>query len=131
MTGKETTGSMKSIQNNGFRWIDVSRPARDDMKELSLQFAFHELNLGDFLSKIQIPKIDRYESHLFIILHFPTMAAQELPIPRPSQLAVFMGSGYLVTVHQGDLKPVVDMFQLCTQDSKAREELMGDTCFTA
>jgi magnesium transporter len=125
MTGKETTGNIKSIQNNGFRWIDVSRPARDDMKELSRQFAFHELNLEDSLSKIQIPKIDRYESHLFIILHFPTITAKESPIPRPSQLAVFMGSGYLVTVHQGDLKPVVDMFQLCAQDSKAREELMG------
>lgn len=125
MTGKETTGSIKSIQNNGFRWIDVSRPARDDMKELGQQFAFHELNLEDSLSKIQIPKIDRYDSHLFIILHFPTITTKESPIPRPSQLAVFMGSGYLVTVHQGDLKPVVDMFQLCTRDGNAREELMG------
>jgi magnesium transporter len=111
------------IKNNGFIWIDISKPTRDEMRKLAERFPFHELNLEDSLSKIQIPKIDRYEDHVFIILNFPTLEKER--IPRSSQLSAFVGSGYLVTVHQGDLKPILEIFQQCIQSDKARQELMG------
>jgi magnesium transporter len=114
---------LQEIGNNGFTWVDVGKPAKADMVELGRRFHFHELNLADCLSKIQIPKIDRYEDHIFVILHFP-MAEHE-SIPKSSQLAAFLGSGYLVTVHQGDLKPLVEMFEHCRENEKARQELMG------
>ncbi len=111
------------VKNNGFIWIDIAKPTRDEMKKLAERFPFHELNLEDCLSKIQIPKIDRYEDHVFVILNFPTLEKER--IPRTSQLASFIGSGYLVTVHQGELKPISEIFQQCIQSNKARQELMG------
>ena len=111
------------VKNNGFIWIDIAKPTRDEMKKLAERFPFHELNLEDCLSKIQIPKIDRYEDHIFVILNFPTLEKER--IPRSSQLASFIGSGYLVTVHQGELKPISEIFQQCIQSNKARQELMG------
>ncbi|MER3407918.1 MAG: magnesium transporter, partial [Nitrososphaera sp.] len=114
---------LREVANGAFRWIDVERPGRDEMKELGERFGFHELNLEDCLSKIQIPKIDRYLDHVFVILRFPVME-REL-IPRSSQLAAFMGAGHLVTVHQGDLKPVGDIFRKCCEDAGGRQELMG------
>jgi magnesium transporter len=114
---------VREIKNNGFLWIDITKPSRDEMKKLAERFPFHELNLEDCLSKIQIPKIDRYEDHVFVILNFPTLEKER--IPRSSQLAVFIGLGYLVTIHQGELRPIVEIFQQCTQSDKARQELMG------
>ena len=111
------------IKNNGFIWIDIARPTRDEMKKLAVRFPFHELNLEDCLSKIQIPKIDRYEDHVFVILNFPTLEKER--IPRSIQLAAFIGSSYLVTIHQGELKPISEIFQQCIQSDKARQELMG------
>jgi magnesium transporter len=111
------------VKNNGFIWIDIAKPTRDEMKKLAERFPFHELNLEDCLSKIQIPKIDRYQDHVFVILNFPTLEKER--IPRSSQLASFIGSGYLVTVHQGELKPISEIFQQCVQSNKARQELMG------
>jgi magnesium transporter len=111
------------VKNNGFIWIDIAKPTRDEMKKLAERFPFHELNLEDCLSKIQIPKIDRYEDHVFVILNFPTLEKER--IPRSSQLASFIGSGYLVTVHQSELKPISEIFQQCIQSNKARQELMG------
>jgi magnesium transporter len=111
------------IKNNGFIWIDIAKPTRDEMKKLAERFPFHELNLEDCLSKIQIPKIDRYEDHVFIILNFPTLEKER--IPRSSQLAAFIGTGYLVTIHQGELKPISEIFQQCAQSHKAKQELMG------
>lgn len=114
---------LQEVRNGGFVWIDVSVPTRADMNELGRRFNFHELNLADCLSKIQIPKIDRYSDHIFLILHF-AMAEHE-SIPKSSQLAAFMGTGYLVTVHQGDLKPLAEIFEQCNQSEKSRQELMG------
>jgi len=121
---EESAGNLKFLRNNGFTWIDISGPTRDDMNELARRYQFHELNLADCLSKIQIPKIDRYQNHLFMILHFPTIT-KETSVPRSSQLSIFMGTGYLVTVHQSELKPLIDMFHRCTESSDARQELMG------
>jgi len=114
---------LQELKNNGFTWIDVSKPTRAEMNELGQRFRFHELNLADCLSKIQIQKIDRYPDHIFLILHFA--AAEEESIPKSTQLAAFMGMGYLVTVHQGDLKPVMEIFEQCRTSDKARQELMG------
>ena len=114
---------MLEVRNNGFIWIDIIKPNRDEMKKISERFPFHELNLEDCLSKIQIPKIDRYEDHAFVILNFPTLEKEK--IPRSRQLAAFIGSGYLVTVHEEELRPISEIFQQCAQSDKARQELMG------
>ncbi len=114
---------LEEITNGGFRWIDISNPDRSLMKELGEKFTFHELNLEDCLSKIQMPKIDRYDDHIFVILHFPVIERER--IPKSSQLAVFIGNDYMVTVRHSELRPVAEIFQRCSQSEKARQDLMG------
>ncbi|MEW6603618.1 MAG: magnesium transporter CorA family protein [Thermoproteota archaeon] len=114
---------LEEVANNGFKWINVVKPTKAEMNALGREFHFHELNLDDCLSKIQIPKIDRYEDHVFIILHFPTVAQDKFP--RSAQLATFIGRSYLITVHQGELRSLVELFEQCKQSDKARQEFMG------
>jgi magnesium transporter len=94
--------------------------------KLGEKYSFHELNVEDCLSKIQIPKVDKYKDHIFIILHFPTTDKKTKKTTlRFSQLSIFAGANFLVTVHQGDLKPLEEMFSLCEQNDKLRETYMG------
>ena len=115
---------LESITNKSLTWIDIQKPTRDKMSTLEQLYPFHELNIEDCLSKIQIPKIDRYEDHIFVILHFPTLD-KEKSIPRTTQLAIFAGFDYLVTVQQGELKPLTEMFQICKVNEKQRDSFMG------
>jgi len=115
---------LESITNKSLTWIDIQKPTRDKMSILEQLYPFHELNIEDCLSKIQIPKIDRYEDHIFVILHFPTLD-KEKSIPRTTQLAIFAGFDYLITVQQGELKPLTEMFQICKVNEKQRESFMG------
>ncbi|MCC2647794.1 MAG: corA [Nitrososphaeraceae archaeon] len=115
---------VEQINNNGNLWIDIEKPTRNKIEMLGRKFPFNELNLEDCLSKIQITKIDRYDDHIFIILHFPT-SQKEKGIPRFSQLSIFAGMNYLVTVHQGDLRPLIEMFQICKKSHEQRQVLMG------
>jgi magnesium transporter len=118
------SGSMDMIKNNGFSWIDLQKPSRQDMEMLGRQYSFHELNLEDCLSKNQLPKVESHGNYIFIILHFPTIE-KEKNIPKFSQLSVFAGVNYLMTVHQGDLKPLAEMFQQCKENDKQRQTFMG------
>jgi magnesium transporter len=119
----EEPADTQTVRNEGLVWIDVPNPTRQVMEDLGRKFTFHELNLDDCLSKVQIPKIDRYQDHIFIILHFPV--AEHGNVARSGQLAAFMGAGYLVTVHQDDLKPISEIFASCRSDEGQRQELMG------
>jgi magnesium transporter len=113
----------ETISNNGVLWLNVQKPTFADMSTLGQRYPFQRLNLEDSLSKIQIPKIDRYADHMFIILHFPTPDKEKGFLF--SQLAVFMGADYLVTVHQGDLKQLDELFSMCRNDEKLRQAIMG------
>jgi magnesium transporter len=113
----------ESISNNGLLWIDVQRPTSADMNILGHKYpSFQKLNLEDCLSKIQIPKIDKYQDHVFIILHFPTPDKEKGFLF--SQLAIFMGVDYLITIHQGDLMPLKELFKACKDDEKQRQIIM-------
>ena len=116
---------LDTISNNGFLWTDIQKPTNEKMTLLAKNYNFHELNVEDCLSKIQIPKVDRYEDHVFIILHVPTTGEKEKTLPTFSQLSIFAGRNYLVTIHHGDLKPLDDIFQLCKQRNEQRQGLMG------
>ena len=115
---------LESITNKSLTWVDIQKPTREKMSILEQLYPFHELNIEDSLSKIQIPKVDRYEDHIFVILHFPTID-KEKSIPRTTQLAIFAGFDYLVTVQQGELKPLTEMFQICKVNEKQRDSFMG------
>jgi len=115
---------LESITNKSLTWVDIQKPTREKMSIIEQLYPFHELNIEDCLSKIQIPKVDRYEDHIFVILHFPTID-KEKSIPRTTQLAIFAGFDYLVTVQQGELKPLTEMFQICKVNEKQRDSFMG------
>jgi magnesium transporter len=124
-------GYFETIHNFDFIWIDIQNPSRDQINILGKQYSFHELNLDDSLSKVHIPKVDKYKDHLFIILNFPVNMQgedkREYDIPKVSQISIFVGTNYIVTIHQSEVKPLVEMFQNCKSNKMEREALMGDS----
>jgi magnesium transporter len=126
LAGDIIQGKSQTITNNGLTWIDIQKPTRNNLEIIGQQYSFHELNIEDCLSKIQIPKMDKYNDYLFVILHFPTIEKKEKTSTlKVSQLSIFVGINFVITVHQGDLKPLVEMFYLCKQSDKQRQILMG------
>jgi magnesium transporter len=114
---------LETISSNGVLWTNIQKPTYSDMTVLGQKYPFHRLNLEDCLSKIQIPKIDRYQDHTFVILHFPTPDKEKGFLF--SQLAIFIGTDYLVTIHHGDLKPLEELFAMCKIDERQRQVIMG------
>lgn len=98
-----------SVRAGSFTWINVDKLDAGLLGSLKTEYSFHDLDIEDCLSKTQIPKIDEYGSYLFIILHFPRYL-KDKQYSVPIQLAIFLGRDYLVTVHNGELKPLNSLF---------------------
>ena len=117
---------IETIQGEKFVWIDLQNPDRNDVEKLAEKYNFNALNIEDCMTKFELPKLDSYDDHFFVILHFPPLA-QKIGISKNSQLSIFVGKDFLVTVHQGDLKPLVELVETCktTVDQQRKDRLLG------
>jgi len=115
-----------TIQGEKFVWINLQNPDRSDVEELAEKYHFNALNIEDCMTKFELPKLDSYDDHFFVILHFPPLA-QKIGISKNSQLSIFLGKDFLVTVHQGDLKPLVELIEICKigLDQQRKNRLLG------
>jgi magnesium transporter len=112
------------LAGNGLTWIHVDEPGPLEAALLAERFGFHELDVEDILSKRQRPKIDEYETYVFIVLHFPfyDKSVQRL---NAAELDVFLGSDFLITLPNVELLPVTYLFRRCEEDVERREELFS------
>ncbi|RNJ72888.1 MAG: magnesium transporter [Thaumarchaeota archaeon S15] len=119
---------VERMDGRGFVWIDLQNPDRENVERLAAEYGFNALNVEDCLTKFELPKLDAYSDHMFLILHFPPIVAKEA-IPKHNQLSIFVGRGFLITVHQGNLKPLVDLVRACKGgiDPERRDRLMSSS----
>lgn len=124
-TTEEKGARIESIREGKLTWFYIEKPSGDEVEVLKQKFNFHPLNLDDVLSRMQRPKIDEYDDHLFVVLHFPVFDKQ-IRITRPSEVDVFIGENYIVTVHcSADLKPLSKFFRECQIDEEKRQTYLG------
>jgi magnesium transporter len=117
--------NIQSITEGKLTWVYIEKPSAAEVEFLKQHFKFHPLNLDDIVSRIQRPKIDEYDDHLFIVLHFPVFD-KESRITRPSEVDVFIGENYIVTVHcSADLKPLAKFFTECQLSEEKRRTYLG------
>lgn len=106
-------------------WVNVVHPTPDDVDELRRIYPYiHPLNLEDVQSLIERPKIDEDEDYLFVVMHFPLFDARQA-LTRPREVDFFVGRGYVVTIHDGTLKPLTTLWTRCEMDETQRERIMG------
>jgi len=115
-----------TIEGSKFSWIDLINPDRKDVEALAEKYHFNELNVEDCMAKFELPKLDIYDDHIFFILHFPPLESKKV-LPKYSQLSIFIGNGFLVTIHHGELKPLVDLVNSCESgsDTNRKQHLMS------
>ena len=123
--GKEKQLNIEQITWGDLTWVNIENPTERETEYLAKNYSFHPLDLDDCLSRIQRPKIDKYKDYLFLVFHFPVFN-KEARVTTPSQLSVFIGEKYLITLHKGELKPLVKLFKECQRDEESRQEYLGE-----
>ena len=82
-------------------WLDMCAPDADDLATISEELDLHRLAVEDAGQERQRPKLDRYDSHLFVTAYAVAvdMTTAEL---ETFEVAVFVTRNALVTVRKSD-----------------------------
>jgi len=97
------------LQDEVHVWVDVENPTDEEKKQvLEDLFKFHPLAIEDCLAVSERPKVDDYESYIFLVIHAVDYlhSAHEF---QTTELNMFIGRNFLVTVHDDPLRSISTM----------------------
>ncbi|MCL2149349.1 MAG: magnesium/cobalt transporter CorA [Dehalococcoidia bacterium] len=117
--------NLEQLALGELNWINIQPPTEKVREYLADNYPFHPLDLDDVFSRIQRPKMDEYKDYLFFVFNFPRYNKKE-QILSQSQVSVFIGDGYLITLHRGELKPLHGLFDACQNNDELRQDVMGN-----
>jgi magnesium transporter len=120
---------LAELHADGLTWIHLERPLQADAQMLAERFGWHPLDIEDVMSRRERPKIDVYTEeeatgYLFAVLHFPVYNATVGRLDA-GELDVFVGTDYLVTLPNVDLKPVTRLFERVEANEELRHSLFS------
>lgn len=91
-------------------WVDFSIPTDEENQKLSTFFQFHPLAIEDCLHYLQRPKMDYYDSYIFLVLH--DLPAHKLTA---NEVDIFYSESFIVTYHAQDVEAIDITWKRATQ----------------
>lgn len=94
----KTELSIKDIDFSAYKWfwVDFNQPTNEEEKQLADTFHFHPLAIEDCVQRLQRPKLDYYDNHIFFVTHIVREEENEI---LKDELNYFIGSNFIVTFH--------------------------------
>ena len=117
-------GAVGVVEHAGVRWINVERPTAEAIDYLRVNFPFHELDLEDVVDTLERPKLDEYDDYLFLVLQFP-VHSKLTRVTTAAEVDIFVGHDYVITLHDGRIKPLVRLFDEVERSPEAAETLLA------
>ena len=89
------------IDDDTMVWLDLRDPDRDDLLVLQDEFGLHPVAIEDALFDRERPKIDRYETHLFMTVYGARLDTTTGELAT-SEMSVFVLPRALITIRKDD-----------------------------
>jgi magnesium transporter len=80
-------------------WVDVCIPSKEDLQNLAIELGLHELAVEDATAPHQRPKLDRYETHLFLSSRSVRVDAEGGNLLE-TEVDAFINERWLITVRE-------------------------------
>ncbi len=87
--------ALAAAAGGGYLWADLFDPSRQDLDALAGPLGIHPLAVEDCLDENQVPKIEDYPGHTFILFNRYAYLDKEV---RVEEVDFFLGKGFLVSV---------------------------------
>jgi magnesium transporter len=89
-----------------FVWVAISDPDDHELDELQGLFGLHPLAVEDACKGLQRPKVDEYESSLFVTLHLIEVEGETI---QTGEVGIFVGTNYVLSVRRGVKRGFVEV----------------------
>lgn len=88
-----------------FIWLGMYEPSPEEFEEIRATFELHPLAVEDALTAHQMPKLERYDESVFVVLK-TARYLDETEDVEFGEIQVFIGDGFLVHVRHGEASPL-------------------------
>ena len=102
-------------------WVDLEAPAGPEHHLLSEVFRFHDLAVEDALLAVHHPKIEEYDTFLYLILHRIVRGEDDEGFIT-QDVDFFIGRNFVVTVHGAKSSTLDDQWDICERHSDVLAE---------
>ncbi len=108
-----------ALQNQqGILWVDFGGESPEPTEQILLNtFEFHPLAIDDALHETHVPKVDDWESYLYIAMHAVSFSSGEEDI-EAIELDIFLGSNFIVTHHDLPIDALNRVWDTCKRDAR-------------
>jgi magnesium transporter len=98
--------ALVEFKKGEFIWLDYWQPSKEELSALIDPLSLHPLSVEDCLDENQIPKVEDYPDHTFLLFNGFSYANHILSI---HEVDLFIGENFLVTVSMlnGDNQPLI------------------------
>ncbi|MGZ4784955.1 MAG: magnesium/cobalt transporter CorA [Acidimicrobiales bacterium] len=101
----------------GVLWVDAVDPSEDELLKIQDEFSLHPLAMEDLRHPGQRPKVERYDTHAFLVAYASDGDPRHL-----SELNIFIADGWMISVRRsfkGD--ECIDMLDVAKRFERTRE----------
>lgn len=103
----------------GLLWVDFENsPTGEDGPILLEIFKFHPLAVDDALKQSHVPRVDDWDTYLFIVLHAVSFHEGSDDIIETKELDIFLGPNYIVTHHDKKIEAVDQVFDIASKQER-------------
>ena len=103
-------------ENEKLTWTNVVNAGKKEIEYLRKKYNFSMEYLRSAMSTAisQRTIIEKTDKYFFLILHFPVIENNQLVA---SEINFFIGHGYLITAHNGNISAFNEFFNFCRKDA--------------
>jgi magnesium transporter len=91
--------ALSRLEDSGFVWFDFLDPGREELQALIKPLGLHPLSIDDCLDQDQVPKIEDFPSHTFMLFNRYRYAEKTVFI---DEIDFFLGKNYLISVSHAE-----------------------------
>lgn len=98
-------------------WWDLNNSTREETSCLLDFFHFHPLAIQDCVADVHYPKLDFYETYIYLVIHGVDADRSTEEGFVPKELDVFLSQDFLVTYHKREMRSIAEVMQRLRDDS--------------
>jgi len=124
---------IRKVEHEGLTWVDLQNPTGSEIEWVHEQYPnLNTLHFVDITSSYQHCKLDERDDYVFLVLHFPLFdgttqlaVASQAVAAVAGEVDIFVGPGYMITAHTGQLRPLLGLLDQVTDIASTRAAVMS------
>lgn len=105
-------------------WIDLESPTHKEVHNVATEFALAPLVAEELLLPSTKPRVDFYDSHVYVIMHFPALRHPHTTYDQ--EIDFVIGHNFIITTHYAIIDPLHKFSKVFEVNSILEREPLGD-----